>query len=236
MVDKSNQRSKEYPRYSQRVIDSSMRTGGPRVVGTLDSAYDLDPDFAELYVEYVRGEMYSRTVLDRVTRELCACAALTALDKQMQLEGHMQNALWAGATRAQVLEAIVQMVVYAGFPAVLTALKTFRKVCPPDPADRNRAPKTSWFDGDRESGYYQPAIEAGTRLYGEEYARSIIDRANKWDKDFGWAFQRFVYGGMYNRAVVDVKTRQLLAVAGCVVTNALPQLDVMFVARFESSS
>ena len=56
-------------------------------------------------------------------------AALTAMGNATpQLKVHIQGALNVGATRTEVVEVIMQMAVYAGFPAALNGLFAAREV------------------------------------------------------------------------------------------------------------
>jgi 4-carboxymuconolactone decarboxylase len=61
--------------------------------------------------------------LDLKTRELATVAALTAMGTvRPQLEVHLGAALNAGAIREELVEVIMQMAVYAGFPAALNGI------------------------------------------------------------------------------------------------------------------
>jgi 4-carboxymuconolactone decarboxylase len=86
----------------------------------------VDPAWHELFSGYVHHGMYQRDVLDQKTRELCAVAALTVQNQQGPLGRHCLSALDYGATIDEVLEVILQMSVYGGFPATQAALATFR--------------------------------------------------------------------------------------------------------------
>ena len=98
-----------------------------RLIPTASFHWDaVDPEWQALFKAYVRDGMYERTVLDHKTRELCAVAALTVLNQQRALQKHLLAALDYGASRAEVLEVILQMSVYGGFPATQTALDTLR--------------------------------------------------------------------------------------------------------------
>ena len=67
--------------------------------------------------------------MDDVRRELATVALLTALGTQRPaLSLHLRAALDAGASRAQVIEVIEQMAVYAGFPAALNGIAAARDV------------------------------------------------------------------------------------------------------------
>jgi 4-carboxymuconolactone decarboxylase len=100
--------------------------GGVKVV---ESLADIAPDFARLLIEFPFGDIYSRPGLDLRSREIAVVAALTAMGNAApQLKVHIQGALNVGVTRAEVVEVIMQMAVYAGFPAALNGLAAAREV------------------------------------------------------------------------------------------------------------
>lgn len=95
----------------------------------LDSLADIAPDFARYLIEFPFGDIYSRPGLDLKSREIAVVAALTALGNAApQLKVHIQGALNVGVSRSEVVEAIMQMAVYAGFPAALNGLAAAREV------------------------------------------------------------------------------------------------------------
>ncbi|BDH79498.1 MAG TPA: carboxymuconolactone decarboxylase family protein [Methanothermobacter sp.] len=90
---------------------------------------DIAPDFARMVAEFPYGEIYSRGGLDLKTRELITIAALTTLGcATSQLKGHIRGAINAGCTREEIIETIIQMSVYAGFPAAINALIVAKEV------------------------------------------------------------------------------------------------------------
>jgi 4-carboxymuconolactone decarboxylase len=90
---------------------------------TLRSMEEAAPNLARYIVEFVFGDVYARPGLDLRTRELVTIAALTALgNTPKQLRAHVQGALNAGCTRQEIIEVIVQMAVYAGFPSAINAV------------------------------------------------------------------------------------------------------------------
>jgi 4-carboxymuconolactone decarboxylase len=100
--------------------------GGQKVV---DSLAGIAPDFARYIVEFPFGDIYSRSGLDLKSREIATIAALTALgNAQPQLKVHIQAGLNVGLTRGEIVETIMQMAVYAGFPAALNGLFAMRDV------------------------------------------------------------------------------------------------------------
>lgn len=99
---------------------------GDRVVASLA---DIAPDFARYVVEFPFGDIYARPGLDLRTRELATVAALTAMGTAPgQLRIHIHGALNVGCRRTEILEVIMQMVVFAGFPAALNGIATAREV------------------------------------------------------------------------------------------------------------
>ncbi len=99
---------------------------GERVI---DSLKDIAPDFARYLIEFPFGDIYSRPGLDLKSREIATVAALTALGNAApQLKVHIQAALNVGCSRQEVVETIMQMAVYAGFPAALNGLFAAKEV------------------------------------------------------------------------------------------------------------
>jgi 4-carboxymuconolactone decarboxylase len=93
---------------------------GTRVV---ESLAKIAPDFARYIVEFPFGDIYSRPGLDLKSREIAVIAALTALgNARPQLQVHVHGALNVGCSAQEVIEVIMQMAVYAGFPAALNGL------------------------------------------------------------------------------------------------------------------
>ncbi|MFT4562862.1 MAG: 4-carboxymuconolactone decarboxylase [Gammaproteobacteria bacterium] len=95
----------------------------------LDTLTDIAPDLGRWITDFAYGDVVSRPGLDLRTRELATVAALTALgNAQPQLKSHIGGALNAGCTPQEVLEVIMQMAVYAGFPASLNGISAARAV------------------------------------------------------------------------------------------------------------
>lgn len=93
---------------------------GERIVSSLR---DIAPDFATYLIEFPFGDIFSRPGLDLRTREIATVAALTAMGTALpQLKVHIEGALKVGATQAEIVEVIMQMAVFAGFPAALNGL------------------------------------------------------------------------------------------------------------------
>ena len=108
------------------LLNTLDREQGARILASLQ---DIAPDFARFVVEFAFGDICARPGLDLKTREIATVAALTALGTApAQLRVHMKAALNLGCTREEVVETVMQMAVYAGFPAALTGLAAAKEV------------------------------------------------------------------------------------------------------------
>jgi 4-carboxymuconolactone decarboxylase len=114
-----------YTRGSLRLAEVDGE-GGRHVI---DALKDVAPDLARYVIEFGFGDVYSRPGLDLRTRELATVAGLVALGHaQPQLRVHVNGALNVGCTPAEIVEVIIQMALYAGFPAALNAVFTTKQV------------------------------------------------------------------------------------------------------------
>jgi 4-carboxymuconolactone decarboxylase len=97
--------------------------------GVLESLADICPDLGKYIVEFGFGDIYSRPGLTLQQRELATVAALTALGTaQPQLKVHIGAALNVGLSRTEIVETIMQMSLYAGFPAALNGMFAAKEV------------------------------------------------------------------------------------------------------------
>lgn len=102
---------------------------GPAGLAVVESVTASFPEFARYLVEFPFGDIYARSGLGLRERELVAVAALCALGSALpQLRVHVHAALHVGCTPEEVVEVVMQMAVYAGFPAALNGLFVVRDV------------------------------------------------------------------------------------------------------------
>ncbi|MBP6343497.1 MAG: carboxymuconolactone decarboxylase family protein [Candidatus Omnitrophica bacterium] len=103
-----------------KVLGSINGESGKHIMSKLK---DISPDMARFVIEFPYGDIYSRPGLDLKTRELITIASLVTLGfAAHELKAHVGNALNAGCTQEEITETIMQMSVYAGFPAALNGL------------------------------------------------------------------------------------------------------------------
>jgi 4-carboxymuconolactone decarboxylase len=90
---------------------------------------EISPDMARFIFEFPYGDIYSRPGLNLKTRELVTIASLVTLGfAEHELKAHIHNALNTGCSPQEIVEVMIQMSVYAGFPASLNGLFLAREV------------------------------------------------------------------------------------------------------------
>ena len=110
----------------RRALDEIDGKAGHNVIAALA---DIAPDFARYLIEFPFGDIYSRPGLDLRAREIATIAALTALgNASPQLKVHIEAGLNVGLSRDEITEVIMQMAVYAGFPAALNGLFAAKEI------------------------------------------------------------------------------------------------------------
>ncbi|MHC1551620.1 carboxymuconolactone decarboxylase family protein [Phyllobacterium sp. K27] len=110
----------------QRVLAEIDGEAGGNVIAALA---DIAPDFARYLFEFPFGDIYSRPGLDLRAREIATIGALTAMGNATpQLKVHIEAGLNVGLSREEITEIIMQMAVYAGFPAALNGLFAAKEV------------------------------------------------------------------------------------------------------------
>lgn len=89
---------------------------------------EVSPDLEKITVESPFEDVYTRNVLDSKSRELILISGLIALPNAAPvLKVHFQKALREGCKEVEIVEVIIQMAIYVGFPAATKALELFKE-------------------------------------------------------------------------------------------------------------
>ncbi|MDF5753107.1 carboxymuconolactone decarboxylase family protein [Spongiactinospora sp. TRM90649] len=86
------------------------------------------PKLVELTDGVLFGDIWERPGLSPRDRSLVTVAALVALYRTGQLEAHLRIALGNGLTKDELIEAIIHLAFYAGWPNAMTAITTLRSL------------------------------------------------------------------------------------------------------------
>jgi len=95
---------------------------------TSDTLKELAPDLRRFIIEFAYGEIYSRPGLDSKQRQLVTISSLVTQGVEPQIETHIKRGLGVGLTPTEIVECIMQLVPYTGFPRVQNALMIAKKV------------------------------------------------------------------------------------------------------------
>lgn len=87
-----------------------------------------NPDVERYITAFALGEIWARPVLDLKTRALICLSAAVALEREGQIRLHTHGALQSGATPAEITEAVIQLMIYASFPAAWQAMVVVSQV------------------------------------------------------------------------------------------------------------
>ncbi|HMD46968.1 MAG TPA: carboxymuconolactone decarboxylase family protein [Acidimicrobiales bacterium] len=104
---------------------------GDRVADADSSAAagaDVAPDYFSLVRQYCFGMFWARPGLAVRDRSLITVAMLAALGRQDELRGHLAGARNVGISKDELAEVLMQVGVYAGVPAAVSALNTAAQV------------------------------------------------------------------------------------------------------------
>ncbi|WP_432511812.1 carboxymuconolactone decarboxylase family protein [Kineococcus sp. SYSU DK001] len=98
--------------------------GEGKSAGLVRMQTGLGQDLARLGVEFAFGDVYSRPGLSLAQRELLSLASLVTLGGlEPQLRGHTRGAVNVGCTATEIIETVIHVVQYCGFPRALNALR-----------------------------------------------------------------------------------------------------------------
>ena len=192
-----------------------------------DALAPLAPDLAQLAVSFVYGQLYTRPQLTLPQRQLVTVAALAALGHaRPQLKFHIAGALNVGCSPQEIIELMLHLVVYAGFPAGLNGLFAAREVF----QEQGHAPATAAAPAsppvpppaDRYQAGWQALREVDGHA-GEQVIASLAGIA----PDLGRFVIEFAFGDIYTRPGLTLLQRELATVAAlAAMGTAAPQLRV----------
>ncbi|HEX3782094.1 MAG TPA: carboxymuconolactone decarboxylase family protein [Pseudonocardiaceae bacterium] len=191
------------------------RLGGQQRPAVLDLFESIGEEaFGEQCVEFIYGDVYHRPGLALPERQLATIGALTALGyAPSQLRFHAKAALNVGCTRQQIVESIIQVSSFAGFPATLNALTAAKEAFagaedaehPADTADERR-PDIN----DR----YERGLAAMAEIDGDAGSK-VLDALQDIAPDLARYFIEFTFGEIYPRPGLSRKHREIVTIAAC---------------------
>ena len=100
--------------------------GGENVIQSLQ---DIAPDVGKYIIEFAFGDVYTRPELNMQEREMMTITSLlTTGGCEPQLEVHINGSLNVRLSPEKIIETFIQCIPYTGFPKVLNAIYTAKKI------------------------------------------------------------------------------------------------------------
>jgi 4-carboxymuconolactone decarboxylase len=99
------------------------------------------PDFESYVVEFLAGEIWCRPGLDQRAKSLVTIAVLAAQGRTHGLEFNIRMALNNGASPHDIVETLLHIAPYVGFPAAWEGLALAQTVFAEGKHDRSEQPQ-----------------------------------------------------------------------------------------------
>ncbi len=185
----------------------------------LESLKDIAPDLGKYIIEYGFGDIYSRGGTDLMQKEIAVVAALTAMGNATpQLKVHINGALNVGCSVEEIIEVIIQMSSYSGFPSALNAVNVLKEVV----TDRNIT--VTPVKADKNEDRFSNGSKELSKLKSDQ-VQILKDNLDDIAPDMVEYIVEYGYGDIYSRKNLDVKMRQIATIAALTAMGtAEPQL------------
>ena len=196
---------------------------GSDCASIVEALKDVAPDLARLAIGFVYGDLYARGGLSLPQRQLATVAALATLGGvEPQLEFHIAGALNVGCSPTQIVELMIHLVAYAGFPVAVNGTAAARAVFD----RRGVRPSIRATEGPPPASRYRDGW-ARLREVDGHLGEQVIDSLNGLSPDLGRFIIEFAFGDIYTRPGLDLLSRELVSVAAlAAMGSATPQLKV----------
>src|SRR5438445_6467290 len=116
---------KDYERGVRRLAEVRGEEASKK---SMEGLAKLSPDFDRYAMEFVWGKIWSRKGLDYRTKELITISALMAMGNQIRVKEHVRDGLRNGITKDEILEVMLHLAAYAGFPAAANGIQVVGEV------------------------------------------------------------------------------------------------------------
>jgi alkylhydroperoxidase/carboxymuconolactone decarboxylase family protein YurZ len=226
-------------KYGDKAFDAGVEVQ-PQTFEQRLAEYDgLDQNFTRLWLDFAITGMLRRPALDTRTRLLVLIGQFTMAKSYGDLEDTVRAAVAAGVGSREILEVILQCIVYGGHTTAAPAIKLFHAIAadlglleelqasslPPEGNDRTRSyeeERRTWHPDD----IADPRFERLMQRYGwlaagrgltlrPRHHLNVLAWLDAIDPGFAGLWVRFCYQGMYGRSVLDDRTRLLCVVGNC---------------------
>ena len=234
-------------KYGPNAFDVGRRIQGENFEKRVAERDSLDQHFTRAWIDFAINGMNARKALDTRTRLLVLVGQYTMAKSHTMLEDTIRAALDAKVNAREILEIVLQCVVYGGHTTVEPAIKVFHRVAeelkllddlrktqlPLDGTNGKRSEaeeRARWHADDRADPRTEDlvkrhgwlAVSRGLVLRPKHHL-NVLEFLAKIDPEFAGLWVRFCYGDMYTRSIVDDKTRLLCMIGDCLAVGEATQ-------------
>lgn len=117
--------SERFERGSKK-INELVEGGDHALLANLET---IAPDLGRYALEFIFGDLYSRPGFDLKTKQLLTVTILAAQgNAKPQLAYHINAALNIGITRQEIVDIMIHVAGYAGFPNAMNGTATAKEI------------------------------------------------------------------------------------------------------------
>ena len=184
----------------------------------------VSDDLKNYIIDYSFGDIYSRTGLDLKSKEIAVVAAMTALGNcTPQLKIHIAGALNTGSSAEEIVEVILQMCAYAGFPRCINAMISLKEVF--EELKITNQLSSESYDTNASGNERMKKGEIELNNLFPSQINILNDTLGKISPDLVKFIIEFGYGDIYSRNILSKKHRQIATIAALsAMGNASSQL------------
>lgn len=185
----------------------------------VESLNDIAPDLGKYIIEFSFGDIYSRKGTDLRQKEIAAVAALTAMGNAYpQLKVHTQAALNVGCSPEELVEVMIQIAVYSGFPSAINGINVLKEVLKEENLSIKPVEKDEKEDRFNYGAKWLSKLDENQLDVLKESFKDTAPDLVKFTVAFG-------YGDVFSRENLDPKMRQIATIAALTALGtAQPQL------------
>ena len=230
-------------KYGASAFETGLRIQHKNFEQRVAQRDSLDQHFTKQWLDFAITGMSRRPALDTRTRLLVLVGQYAMAKSHAMLEDTMRAALAAKVPAREILEIILQCVVYGGHTTVEPAIQVFHRIAeelgligelratqlPLDGNDRKRSyeeERKKWHPDDvadprtedlvKRHGWL--AVGRGLTMRPKHHL-NVLEWLDRMDPEFAGLWVKFCYGGMYTRFMIDDKTRLLCMIGDCLAVN-----------------
>ncbi len=174
----------------------------------------VSADLARFATDFAFGDVLSRNGLDAASKQLAVISMLATVGNRVELlRAHIRGAVRGGTSRTEIIEALIQLSVYAGFPTALNAFAAAKQVfdepgiVTPAPSTLARTARPDDQAERRERGLATLKVTSG------ETGDAVVHSFNDIAPEIGALIVDHSYGEIFCRPGLDPKIRELTACA-----------------------